>query len=308
MVANDFLNQGAPLGLWLMSPPTWLLSFIQEPFTSGKSGTTNAELRKSEGDQDLNGHETNIQSSSLIDALLVDFDLQGKAVRQERATKLLGHATTISENGEEILKRALANPFAPIFVRLGRFNGEQTLSQIRDFQERGVSGFLLSMVEHESEIDEARRVLAPGVALGAMIETPEAVARIALLRKSGLEFAFVGLVDLAIRRGTPSIFTPLIDGSMDEIAESLAGIPFGFGAATTVGGGSPIPNHLLLSEMLRHGACFTLLRSAFYRDVRELDIMNELGSLKASISRLHRKKNQITKNFSLLQGLLEKTP
>ena len=194
---------------------------------------------------------------------------------------------------------------APVLVRLGRYHEGHTEELIRRFLDQGVAGFLLSMVEHESEIDRARLALDSGVPLGAMIETPQAISRIGHFRSSGLDFAFIGLVDLAIQRGSPSIFTPLIDGTMTEMSEALRGVPFGFGAATTVGSGAPVPNRMLLAEMLRHGASYTLLRSAFYRDVAQGEPGPALAELRALLTDLsHRSTEEQERDFHSLRERL----
>jgi len=274
VVATDFLNPDTGFGLWLMSAPADVLADFDT---------------QAEGAALAIGQRSGLLPAvvSRPDAVLIDFDVDGKTMRQERAEQLLGHGTTISQNGFELLERALSRPIAPVLARLGRYDGEASDRMIRDFQERGVVGFLLSMVEHESEIEQARKALAPGIALGAMIETPGAVGRIDQFRQAGLDFAFIGLVDLAIQRSSPSIFSPLVDGTMAHMSAKLAGIPFGFGAATVVGGGAPVPNRLLLGEMARHDARFTLLRSAFYRDIEGKSAPAEVRALRDVLATLH---------------------
>lgn len=263
-----------------MSPPVSLLSDIyQNSFAAQNNKPLDSEgIGFSEKYQD--------PPSPLPDVVLVDFDTEGKAIRQEKSQQLLGHKTTIAGDNSDLLVHALSQKTTPVVVRLGRYDGERTDSKIRDFQSRGVVGFLLSMVEHESEIEQSRKVLSPGVVLGAMIETSRAVGRIDQLKDQGLDFAFVGLVDLAIQRRSRSIFCPLIDGTIEEISQKLDGVPYGFGAATVVGSGSPVPNRFLLAEMLGNDASFTFLRSAFFKDIQGLNVAEEVARLRGSIFEL----------------------
>lgn len=284
MVAEDFLTFSQGFGLWMMSPPKNL-------------------LRKLAAVSESPTH----RSDRLPSAILLDYDIDGKIARQRTAKKLLGHTTTISQGDSGLLRDAVALNFAPVLVRLGRYQPGRTEELMRRLQDQGVVGFLLSMVEHESEIDRARVALDSGIPIGAMIETAAALTRIDKLRASGLDFAFVGLVDLALQRGTTSIFAPLIDGTIADLAESLDGLPFGFGAATVVGGGAPIPNRLLLGNMLSRKASYTLLRSAFYRDVAGLDAAESLGEIRQAVDRLAARNNfEKQEDFEQLRKLLQK--
>ena len=215
------------------------------------------------------------------EAIMIDFDKQGKKERQRNAKKLLGNLTTISTDGMDTLMRAIEADVSAVTVRVPKDQGKgDTIGLMLRLRSLGVKSFLLSMVDREEEVFWAREALGPSVRLGVMLETKEAVNRVEEIGRSGSDYFFIGLVDLALQRGTKSIFTPLVDGVMDRIAEKLSGREFGFGAATVVGGGSPIPNRLLLGEMVRLGATFTLLRTAFARDSRNKVLGEEILNLR----------------------------
>src|SRR5205823_7797724 len=80
-----------------------------------------------------------------------------------------------------------------------------------------------------------------------------------------LSRVYVGLNDLAIDRGAPSIFTAVADGTVERLRGHFRA-PFGFGGLTLPDRGSPIPCRLLIAEMARLDCAFSFLRRSFIRD------------------------------------------
>jgi hypothetical protein len=119
--------------------------------------------------------------------------------------------------------------------------------------------------------------------LGILVETRDAVAAADELARLPLSRVYVGLNDLGIERGTPSIFTPLVDGLLDELRECFAAMRFGFGGLTLPEAGAPIPCRLLLGELARLRADFTFLRRSFYRDVAGRDVTREVARILAAL-------------------------
>ena len=71
----------------------------------------------------------------------------------------------------------------------------------------GAAEVLLPMVRHEDEVDRVLERAAGRIRVGIMLETRDAVDRVDLLVARPLSRAYLGLVDLALDRGTPSIFS-----------------------------------------------------------------------------------------------------
>jgi hypothetical protein len=101
----------------------------------------------------------------------------------------------------------------------------------------------------------------------------DAVSRKEELAALPLSRVFVGLNDLAIERRSQSIFTALVDGTIDEI-RSAFGTRFGVGGLTLPEAGHPLPSRLICGELARVRCTFTFLRRSFRRDVsgRSLDV------------------------------------
>ena len=71
----------------------------------------------------------------------------------------------------------------------------------------GADEVLVPMVRHESEVERVLASVRDRIGVGIMVETPEAVARASSLAGLGICRAFVGLLDLALERATPSVLS-----------------------------------------------------------------------------------------------------
>ena len=100
---------------------------------------------------------------------------------------------------------------------------------------------------------------------GIVSDAAAAVAHARELAGLPLDRVYVGLNDLALSRRT-DLFRPLVDGTLDELAQAFHGVPFGFGGLTHPCSGDPIPSPLLLAELVRLGCAFTFLRRSFMAD------------------------------------------
>lgn len=223
------------------------------------------------------------------DVIVFDFDQKGKQIRQESALGILGHSTTISLDTMADLMLAARISTVPIVVRLPKIFSsgvQELLKNILAVKEGRVSGILLSMVEDPHELKKIRIEIDGNIAVGIMVETKSAITNIAELTKLKPDFYFVGLVDLALAQGSSSIFDPILNGELLALVSRFGDVPFGFGAATTVGLGHPIPNELLLNEMVQLGARFTFLRTAFAKDVGGLDYPQEMLKIRELLEKL----------------------
>ena len=140
------------------------------------------------------------------------------------------------------------------------------------------------MVRSAGEVERALELVGGRVGLGILVETRDAVAAAGDLARLPLSRVYVGLNDLAIERGTPTIFAPLADGLLDELRERFAAVRFGFGGLTLPEAGTPLPCRLLMGELARLRADFTFLRRSFYRDVAGKDPEQEVARIRAAVA------------------------
>jgi hypothetical protein len=122
------------------------------------------------------------------------------------------------------------------------------------------------MVRGAAEVEEALDAVAGRVGVGILVETLDATAALRELAALPLTRVYIGLNDLAIERGSASLFEALVDGTADRI-RSAFDVPVGVAGLTDPELGSPIPCRLLIAELTRLGCSFTFLRRSFHRDV-----------------------------------------
>jgi hypothetical protein len=207
--------------------------------------------------------------------VVVDWERNGKVDRQRGADTQIGTDTL------EDLRRVRAATRANLLCRVNPWDlgGAEELERAA---EAGADEVLLPMVRHPREVERALDLAAGRCRVGILVETLDAVARAPELGRLPLSRVYVGLNDLAIERGTRSIFTPLLDGTLERIRPAFQA-PFGFGGLTLPELGAPVPCRLLLGEMLRLRCDFTFLRRSFLRDVRGRDVSRELPRIRAAV-------------------------
>jgi len=215
------------------------------------------------------------------DAIVVDWERLGKVERQSAAPRLIGIDTTIHPDDDHAVGRVRTLGFERVVCRIDVV-GPHTIEQLNAVRIQGGTDVLIPMWSQPREVEH---VLAHsgGLRVGVMVETTEGVRNCALLRELGVSFAFVGLMDLALERRTTSIFAPLVDGTLDLIAERLGELPFGFGGITIPGTGRPIPDRLIVANMVRLGASFSFMRRSFLDNVQGVDVVDALRSIRTSL-------------------------
>lgn len=198
-------------------------------------------------------------------AVVVDWERRGKEWRQRDASPRLGTDTQINADTPDDLARVRRAIDVPVICRLNPpgpgIEAEADLA-IR----LGADEVLVPMVRRPEEIENVLRVVGGRAGVGLMVETADAVAASARFARLPLRRVYVGLIDLALDRGSPSIFSALVDGTVERVRHAFAA-PFGFGGLTLPGHGAPVPTQLLLGEMSRLGCDFSFLRRSFIADV-----------------------------------------
>lgn len=199
------------------------------------------------------------------DAIVVDWERSGKEERQSHAAVLLGFDTQIAPDSPVDLDGVVAHSTVPVICRVDGWahSGRSDLSRAID---SGVSEVIVPMVRGPREVEQALSAADGRAGVGVMIETVAAVAAAREIASLPISRAYLGLMDLALERRTPDIFTAMADGTLDRVAEAFGGVPFGFAGLTVPGSGFPVPTRTLATEMLRVGASFTFLRRSFLAD------------------------------------------
>lgn len=194
-----------------------------------------------------------------VDGLLVDWETAGKHRRQHGADTEINHDTV------EDLKRVRQSVRGRVICRVNA-PGPWTGRELEVAIEAGADEVLVPMVRSAHELERILDQIRGRCAVGCLIETSEAVARCHEIGSLPLARVYVGLNDLAIDRGTPSIFSAVADGTLERVREAICA-PFGFGGLTLPELGEPVPCRSLIGEMARLGCEFSFLRRSYKRDV-----------------------------------------
>lgn len=221
--------------------------------------------------------------ASDIGSLMVDLEWRGKHDRQQRWNTEVNRD---SPEDLEVLRRAGARRR---YCRVDRF-GAWTADQIESVLAHGASHVMLPMVTRPSEVEAFIAAVDGRAATAILVETEPAVAAIDALARLPIDALYVGLNDLAISRGTPSLWQSMLDGTVDRVREALldAGgrIRFGVAGVTVVDGGAPIPASMLLAELARLECDFSFLRRSFRREIAGRDWHHETRRIQSAWRRL----------------------
>ena len=211
--------------------------------------------------------------ASRISEIIVDWESWGKGARQA------GNDTEINNDTPQDLQRVVEWTGKSVVCRLNSWHPATTPREIESAIERGADLLLLPMVTTPSTVESFLRLVNDRAGAGILVETAEAVACASELASFPLDLVYVGFNDLAVSRGSCNLFEPLVDGTVDRLAESFTRHTLGFGGLTVLHLGMPIPCRLLLAEMARTGCSFTFLRRSFKADIEGRDLVAEVDRL-----------------------------
>jgi 2-keto-3-deoxy-L-rhamnonate aldolase RhmA len=217
-----------------------------------------------------------------IDAFMVDCEIAGKVDRQN------GADTEIAPREIEEVAGLAAVPGIRAQCRVNRF-GPWTAGEVKRALASGAHRVFLPMITAPAELEGFLRFVDERAEPACLIETAESITHLRALAALPVPTVYVGLNDLAISRGSRSIFSAIADGTIDRIREVFHDRHFGFAGATLVDAGNPVPCRLLLQELARLGAGFTFLRRSWRRDVQGRDAAVEVGRLRALFRDLRRR-------------------
>ena len=209
--------------------------------------------------------------------IVVDWERRGKHRRQA------GEGTQINGDTLADLVRMRAATDGRLVCRVNAA-GPWTAREVDDAVAAGADEVLLPMVRTPEELDRVLDLVDGRCGLGILVETQDAVDRVAELARRPLSRLYVGLNDLRIDRRSDSLFRPLVDGTVDAVRAAVD-VPFGVGGLTLPGGGFPVPGDLLAAELVRLGTDFTFLRRSFTADMAGRDPFTEVPRLLAALDR-----------------------
>ena len=216
-----------------------------------------------------------------VAGLIVDWERTGKHRRQQNAD------TEINAHTQSDLRRLRSTTRAPIVCRVNAF-GPGSPEELDEAIACGADELLLPMVRTTEEVEATLDLVAGRARLGILVETGDAVAAARELARLPLSRVYLGLNDLAIERGSPTIFTALVDGTAETVRRAFD-IPFGLAGLTDPDAGAPLPCRLLISELARLDCAFTFLRRSFHRDLVGPRLEGGLGRLHRSIAGARRR-------------------
>lgn len=236
-----------------------------------------------------------------VRGVVVDWERLGKEERQAWADTQIGRDTL------EDLVRVRACTSAPVLCRIDGY-GDATAEEVEEAIEAGADEILLPMVRTREEVEAVLELLGGRCGLGILVETVAATLEAEALGRLPLSRVYVGLNDLAIERGSPSIFDAVADGTVERLRRVFH-VPFGFGGLTLPDRGHPIPCRLLIGEMARLGCDFSFLRRSFHRDVRGRDPRVEIPRLLEALRQaLRRSPAAVSRDREELQSAIAGCP
>jgi len=210
-----------------------------------------------------------------VAAAIVDWEHEHKEARQREVD------TEINRHTAQDLQRVRAATHARVLCRLNAFS-KRSGPEVEAAIASGADEILLPLVRTVEEVEAVLSLVDGRRDLGILIETEAALAVAPALGRLPLSRAYLGLNDLAIERRSPTIFAPLVDGTLDALRPHFT-MPFGFGGLTLPDRGSPVPCRLLIAELARLRCSFSFLRRSFHRDILGRDVTQEIARLRAAL-------------------------
>jgi HpcH/HpaI aldolase/citrate lyase family len=210
-----------------------------------------------------------------VDTAMVDCEYLGKVDRQAGADTQINHDTM------DDLRRVRECTPARIACRINRFH-HSTAREVEEAIGIGADEIFLPMVRTVQEVESVLRLVDGRRELSILVETNAAVECSHRLAQLPVSRVYVGLNDLAIDRGSLTIFEALADGTVEQVRREFS-VPFGFGGLTLPDRGSPIPCRLLIAEMARLECSFSFLRRSFTRDTAGYGLQPMVSRIRSAL-------------------------
>lgn len=210
-----------------------------------------------------------------VDSVIVDWECIDKHRRQK------DYSTEVNTDTPEDVARLAEHLKIPITVRINRW-GHYTATEISTALDNGAQIIMLPMAQTPQEVEQFVDLIDGRAQTLIQIETQSLVDQCRGLKDIGWDYAYIGLNDLMISRGSQVIWDPLIDGTVETIYGTLPGRQIGCCGVTIVGGGYPLPFLDLFREMARLGCGLSFLRRTFKREIVGRDFCCEVDAIRAT--------------------------
>lgn len=220
-----------------------------------------------------------------VDRIFVDLEKLGKAERQ-------GHLdTVISDHSiDDVVAIRAVIPDGCLMVRINPVNAN-TADEIEGVIAAGADVVMLPMFKTPDEVRLATKLIAGRASLCLLVETVDAMEALeACASIEGVSEVHIGLNDLSLELGRSFMFEPLVDGTVERMAKTLAriGIKFGIGGVARVGEGL-LPAELVIGEHVRLGSTAAILSRTFHRQAAtvaeieaQMDFAREVARLRSA--------------------------
>jgi hypothetical protein len=206
-----------------------------------------------------------------IDHVIIDWERLGKADRQE------GFETEINSDSPEDVVRLSEALDMNVTVRINQMH-EETEREIEVALSCGADAIMFPMARRPDEVQTFVNMVGDRASTFVQIETHSLAQQAGALRTIDWDYAHIGLNDLKITGDHDWLWQPLHDGTIRHICTQLHDRCIGFGSATIVGGGAPIPFINLMQEMARLGCTVKILRRTFKKEIGDRNMRAELNA------------------------------
>ncbi len=199
----------------------------------------------------------------------------------------MGADTQINDDTPDDLARIRAATHGRVLCRINGA-GPWTVEEVDLAVSLGADEILLPMVRSPTDVDLALDAAGRRCGVGILVETQDAVDCVAEFAQRPVSRVYVGLNDLRIDRGADTLFTPLLDGTVEAVRRAVS-VPFGVAGLTRPDAGFPVPSRLLAAELARLDAQFTFLRRSFHADTAGRDPSVEVSRILAGCAQARRR-------------------
>lgn len=198
--------------------------------------------------------------SAGVDGIIVDWENQGKKLRQENFDTQINYDTY-----DDLCRVREVTPEGKLICRINGFSQAHTQEEVELALRAGADEIFLPMVRTVAEARDTLHMIDGRAGFNILIETTSALDCMAELSKLPLRRAYIGLNDLHIQQNSRNIFVPLMNETVTDIRKHFE-IPLGAGGVTYPPNGLPIASKYLINEYARLGIDFSFLRRTFLKD------------------------------------------
>lgn len=215
-----------------------------------------------------------IAESAGVDRIFVDMEYIGKDKRQGGLDTVKNHHTIEDvKRIKQVLKKAdLLVRVNPIHKATNAYNSSE--EEINNVINAGADIVMLPFFKTLDEIKKFVSFVRERAKVMLLLETPEAANQIdEIVKIDGIDEIHIGINDLSLGYHRNFMFELLTDGTIERLCLSCkqAGIPYGFGGVTAIGGGE-VPAEAIIKEHYRIGSSMVILSRTFCKIDEDTDI------------------------------------